>query len=396
VRPLNKNSKSPTKRPIRVLFVDDHLGFPGGVAHGVTTYHLNIQPAFDRSRVIPFMAILRPYHPAAKALAELGTDVIFFSREKWDPRALVDLIKLIHKLDIDVVHANGFKSHLLGRIAAMFTKTKVIIHLHFVYKPRPFWLSRILAKKTAKAITVSNVLRQQAVDDFAIPAERAQTIYNPIDVARFANPAVDARSRIRQEFELGETQSVITVCSRITTQPDKGQLASIRMFAKLCERPVDAVLMFVGDGPARSECEKLAQTLGVEDRVRFAGQRNDMPDILAAADIQLVPSMCEEAFSYVAIEPMCAKRPVIASNLGGTGEALGNGERGFLVNMKDVDSVVDVCERLITQPDIAEEKIERAWDFASKLTIDVHIKQLYDVYDDIVTNSSSNAIGNTK
>ena len=393
---MSKTSESPTKRPVRVLFVDDHLGFPGGVVHGCTTWHINIQPAFDRSRAITFIAILRSYHPAAKTLAELGVDVTFFGRAKWDPRALVDIIQLIHKLDIDVVHANGHKSHFLRRIAGMLTRAKVIIHLHRSYKPKPFWLSRILAKKTAKAITVSNVLRQQAIDDFAIPVERAQTIYLPIDVARFANPAMDARSRIRQEFELGETQSVITVCGRITTQPDKGQVAAIRMFAKLCERPVDAILMFVGDGPARSECEKMAQTLGIEDRVRFAGHRNDIPDILAAADLQLVPSIVEEAFAYVALEAMCAKRPVIASNVGGMGEVLGNGERGVLVNMKDVDSVVDVCERLITQPELAEKQIERAWDFVSKLTTDEHIKQLCDVYDDIVTNSPSNAIGNTK
>jgi glycosyltransferase involved in cell wall biosynthesis len=389
-------SKNSNKRSVRVLFVDDHLGFPGGVVHGVTTYHINIQPAFDRSRATPFVAILRSYHPAAKTLAELDTDVTFFSRKKWDPRALVDIIKLIHKLDIDVVHANGAKSHLLSRIAGVLTRTKVIIHLHFSYKPRPVWLCRILAKKTAMVITVSNVLRQQAVDDFAIPVERVRTIYLPIDIARFANPAIDARSRIRQEFELGEARSVITVCGRITTQPDKGPVAAIRMFAKLCERSVDAILLFAGDGPARSECEKLAQRLGIEDRVRFAGQRNDIPDILAAADIQLVPSIVEEAFGYAAIEAMCAKRPVIASNVGGLGEALGNGERGFLVNMEDVDSVVDVFERLIAKPSIADKKIECAWEFVSKLTTDEHIRQLYDVYDDIFTNSTCNANGNTR
>lgn len=390
---MNETSSSSNKRPVRVLFVDDHLGYPGGVVHGTTTYQINTLPAFDDSRVKPFLAILRSYHPAEKVLSECGVDVTFFNRAKWDPRALLDIIKLIRKLDIDVVQANGHKAHFLCRVAGMLTEAKIIIHLHFKYKPGPLWFNRILAKQTARAITVSNVLRQQAIGAFSIPAERAQTIYNPLDVARFANPSMGARSRIRQEFELGETAPVITVCGRITTRPDKGQLAAIRMFAKLSERQADVILMFVGDGLARAECEKLAQTLGLSDRIRFTGQRNDIPDILAAADFQLVPSIVEEAFPYVAIEAMCAKRPVIASNVGGAGEALGEGERGLLVNMNDVDTVVEACEKLITQPDVAATLVERGWDFASKLTIEEHIRQLYDVYDDILMNSSSNDPG---
>ncbi len=393
---MNETSGSSKKRPLKVLFVDDHLGYPSGVVHGTTTYQKNILPAFDNSRVKPFLAILRSYHPAEKVLAESGVEVTFFDRAKWDPRALIDIIKLIRKLDIDVVQANGHKSHFLCRLAGMLTGAKIIVHLHLIYKPGPVWLNRILAKKTARAIAVSNVLRRLAIDAFCIPAEHAQTIYNPLDVARFANPTEGARSRIRQEFDIGEKQPVITVCGRITTLPDKGQLVAIRMFAKLSERQTDVILMLVGDGPARAKCEKLAETLGLRDKVRFAGQRDDFPDILAATDVLLVPSIVEEAFGYVAIEAMCAKRPVISSNVGGMGEALGDGERGFLVNMSDIDNVVDVCEKLITQPDCATILLESAWNFASKLTIEEHVRQLYDFYDDILMEPPRNYVVDSK
>jgi len=66
------------------LFVNDHLGFSGGVVHGSATYLTNTLPAFDHSQVKPFLTILRSYHPAEKILRELGIDVTFFDRTKWD------------------------------------------------------------------------------------------------------------------------------------------------------------------------------------------------------------------------------------------------------------------------------------------------------------------------
>ena len=101
------------------------------------------------------------------------------------------------------------------------------------------------------------------------------------------------------------------------------------------------------------------------------------------------------AFGYVALEAMCAQRPVVASNVGGLGEVLDHGKRGVLVDMHDIDNVVAVCEKLITYPELIESPVARAWEFASKLTINEHLRQLCEVYDDILLNSPTQNLYNS-
>jgi hypothetical protein len=102
-------------RPLRVLFVQDHLGQTMGLVHGVTRYLVSTLPAFDRAAVEPVLCVLTPRHPLGAPMLEAeGIEPVFLAREKWDPRAVLDLIRLVRERHIDVVHVSGFKAPCSG------------------------------------------------------------------------------------------------------------------------------------------------------------------------------------------------------------------------------------------------------------------------------------------
>src|SRR5262245_39157242 len=106
-----------SRSPMRVLLVNDHLGYGDDVVHGVTRYFLNVLPRLKSSHVHASACFLRSPHASAKQLRDAGVEVTFLSRSKHDPRALTDLVALVRRSRTDILHLSGMKSILLGRLA---------------------------------------------------------------------------------------------------------------------------------------------------------------------------------------------------------------------------------------------------------------------------------------
>lgn len=377
---MNRNGT----RPIRVLFVNDHLGYPGGVVHGGGVYLTTLLQCFDRTEVVPAVAILRRYHPTAERLRNQGVSVTFFDRGKWDPRALFDLVRFTKQQRIELLHLNGMKSHFLGRLAAAALAVPAIIHLHFRYQPFPAFLQATLARHTALALSVSRILKNHAVEAFRMPPNKVRLVYNPLDVQRFSDPDANARISLRRELGLGEDQPVIAVIGRVVHQPEKGQKTLIRSMPEILSRHPNAVLTVVGDGDALPECRKIAEVIGVDGNIRFLGQRQDIPKILAMVDLVVVPSEQEEAFPYVILEAMSAGRPVIGSEIGGIPEALDNGSRGILVKPGDRRGFAAAICRLLDTPAAGDFYVARAKHYVQNFTVERHTAQLTEIYKTIV------------
>ncbi len=121
----------------------------------------------------------------------------------------------------------------------------------------------------------------------------------------------------------------------------------LRVMAALLARRPDAVLALVGDGPDLETCRALAADLGIEHATRFMGRRDDMPDVLAAIDVAAVPSVCDEGFSFVALEALAAGRPVVAFRSGGVPEMVQDEVSGIIVAMGDEAGLTDALARLV-------------------------------------------------
>jgi N-acetyl-alpha-D-glucosaminyl L-malate synthase BshA len=131
-------------------------------------------------------------------------------------------------------------------------------------------------------------------------------------------------------------------------RPVKRVQDCIRILAEV-RKKVKVKLVLVGDGPDRSDAERLARELGVFDCVRFLGKQSALPEILSTADIFLLPSQ-QESFGLSALEAMACEVPVVATNIGGIPEVVRHGETGYVAELGDVDRMARYCVELLSNP----------------------------------------------
>ena len=121
---------------------------------------------------------------------------------------------------------------------------------------------------------------------------------------------------------------------------------TLKIFAKVIEE-VPAKLVLVGDGPDRSECERLCRQLGICDNVKFLGKQDGLVEILNASDIFLIPSQ-SESFGLAALEAMACGLPVISSSVGGLPELVRHNETGYIAEIGDIDRMAKYTVDLLT------------------------------------------------
>jgi glycosyltransferase involved in cell wall biosynthesis len=182
---------------------------------------------------------------------------------------------------------------------------------------------------------------------------RIVVIRNGVDMARFGD--APAGERIRRELGIPATARVVMVVSRLARL--KGIEHFLETAAALKPRYPDVRFLIVGEtsppDPAYlQQLHELSRALSVADVVTFTGLRSDVPAVLGAADVAVMPSL-NEALSNVLLESMAAGAPVVATRVGGTPEALIDGETGLLVPPGDAGAIAGAVSRLLDDRDLA-------------------------------------------
>jgi sugar transferase (PEP-CTERM/EpsH1 system associated) len=200
---------------------------------------------------------------------------------------------------------------------------------------------RALAPLVTRFITVSRELQRWLTDEVGIRTEKVSTIHNGVDLRRFC--PMD-RGEARTRIGLPRHGRVIGTVGRL--DPVKDQASLIHAFAKLRPGHPDTRLLIVGDGPYRAELARLVRGYGVEDQVLLAGERQDIPVVLAAMDVFALPSIAE-GMSNTLLEAMASGLPAVATRVGGTAELLEDGKTGRLIERGDRAALEKVlCEYL--------------------------------------------------
>jgi glycosyltransferase involved in cell wall biosynthesis len=255
-----------------------------------------------------------------------------------------------------LVHFHFVRGHSPLVAAARLAGATVLVHDHLALgvsfrdlQPRQALVESIVqrAKQLRASIVNELVAAHIAVSDFVarslaqaefVPPQAIDIIEHGVDVAKLA--ATDGR-KVRQELGVG-ARSIVACASRMA--PEKGVDVLIRAFART---PGDALLVLAGGGPDVERCRELARELGVADRVRFLGLRNDVAAIFASCDIAVVPSRAPEAFGLAVIEAMAVGKPVIVSDAGAMPELVAHGAAGIVVPPANVDALADALGRLL-------------------------------------------------
>jgi glycosyltransferase involved in cell wall biosynthesis len=366
-------------RPLRVLCIKDRIAETGGSA-----YFLRTLPLLDPQRVQVTMLGLRPWDPMVQRFEAAGIRTQVLARSKWDPRSLMDVRQQIQIHDPDVMHLEGRKTLLVGRLAARQLGRATIVHFHEMLPLlRPMGtLQRQLASCTTQALAVSGAVRDFAIREFAIPPERIDVLYNGLDLHPYQTLGDEARARIRRELGIDDARPIIAMIGRVI-MANKGQDLMLRAMGAILERRPDAILAVVGDGPDLEACRTLALDLGVEHACRFMGHRHDVPDVLAAINVAAVPSMLGEGLPFVVLEAMAAGRPVVGFRIAGVPEMIQHDLSGFVVDRGDVAGLAHGVARLLEDGDLYRRMAARSRKRAQDFAMGPHVERLTTIYEDV-------------
>jgi glycosyltransferase involved in cell wall biosynthesis len=264
------------------------------------------------------VAVLTNPGTVAAALRADGFTVYDLAmRGNRDLAVLPRLARLIRKGGHQAVHTHLYRAGLYGRLAARLAGVRPVVATEHSLHPgviegRPATRgvrALYLAAERLGTVTVA-VSGQVAatLGEWGVPAHRVHLLPNGIEAARYRLPS-HVRPAVRAELGLPAQAFVVGGVGRLV--PGKRFGVLVDALAALCDRPGprDPWLLLVGAGPEREALAARAARLGVADRVRFTGERDDVPELLAAMDVLAAPS-AEETFGLTVLEGLAAGLPV--------------------------------------------------------------------------------------
>lgn len=295
----------------------------------------------------------------AKALPGVAVEIVpslgRAIRPFRDARALVELVRLLRRRRPSIVHTHSSKAGILGRWAAWLAGVPVIVHtIHgFGITPsQPAWLrvlliglERLTGLITTHWVAVADVNIAEGLRWKLFRRERVTVIRPGIDPRPFQAP-LSPQERDRVRVELGAASGDKLVGMVACLKPQKAPLDFVAVAARVCARQPAARFVLIGDGELRPAVEARIHAAGLEDRVRIAGWRRDVPTVMRALDAFLLTSHWE-GLARVLLEARAAAVPVVATRVGGAEEAITDGRHGRLCEAGDIEGLADrLCEVL--------------------------------------------------
>ena len=329
-----------------VLFLADKFGYPSGVSFGGTTYFVNVLPALAHAGVNLTACFLRDPHPAAQALRERGVQPRFLSVHKWNPWVAPAVARVARERDCGIIHAAGVKATIVARMAARIWPMRVLVHVHDLVHPGPILgaVQRSLSEPTDIGICVSKAVMVTTRDGYHVEPGRLRVVPNGLDLAKFRDVPPDCRARVRKALGIDPTRPILGMFARM--YPVKGHRVMLEMMREIAMSNPDALLLLAGDGPERQACERLVDDYQLRGRVMFLGQRDDIPRLLTAADLFLMPSE-SEGLPLAAIEAMAIGVPVVGFDVGGMSEVIEDDVDGYVVPAGDRRRFVGAVQTLL-------------------------------------------------
>ncbi len=255
-------------------------------------------------------------------------------------RARIQLAKYLRRNGVAIAHSFDFYSNLMLIPTAKLAGVPVVIgsqrqlgdlmswfrnaSQHALFR----WCDRIVCNSRAAATRLQQV---------GIRENKLVVIPNALPDALFA-PTVPALSPVTGGMR-------ITMVARMN-DPAKRHDVFLQAAARLLQKYPKLEFALVGDGPLRAGLEQMAANLGLAGRTNFLGDRRDVPAVLAASDISVLPSL-SESLSNAIMESMAAGVPVVACRIGGNDELIRHGENGFLVSAGNHTEMANAIEVLV-------------------------------------------------
>ncbi|MCS6806053.1 MAG: glycosyltransferase family 4 protein [Acidobacteriota bacterium] len=311
----------------------------------------------DRRRYRMYFGTLNPMAPWLRDEME-SQGVHCFScdarRRVQYPFALLRLARFLRRERIDILHTHLFEPSVIGLLAGTLAGTNLrIMTRHYsdyhtrINKRWHVRLDQMCTRLSHKVIAVSQHTADHMLAGEQAPPEKLHVVLNGIDFARVRLSDNYDRDRWRQEF-VEEGTHLLLIAARL--HPEKGYEYLFEAMAKLKHRFNGKIkLLVAGKGALLEHYQRMVCSLQCDDVVTFLGFRKDLPDVMAAVDLFVLPSVAE-AFGLVLAEALYLGTPVVATRVGGIPEIVDDGVDGVLVPPADSEALADAIAELLNDP----------------------------------------------
>jgi glycosyltransferase involved in cell wall biosynthesis len=260
------------------------------------------------------------------------------------------LKKVIERVKSDLVHSHGWDAAMIGALALSNSTLPHVIHIHTT----DIWLeSKKLKHQVRRALTrwmfnrpatrvvgVSDAVRRHWCRILDWPLQSFRVIQNGVDTGR-----------LQPSENTGQSNGALTIGVAARLQPNKGLEDLLCALAVLAKDNLQPVLLIAGEGGFRGALESRVEQLGLREQVKFLGFVQDMRGFYHRIDVAALPSLSGEGLPLFVLEAMSCGIPVVATDVGGTKEALRDGIDGFVVPPRQPYFLAASLRKLLQQPE---------------------------------------------
>lgn len=368
----------------RITYLIDSLGV-GGAERLLVTYLSCLKSMGFTVRVCTFA--VRNGNPIAADIQKLGVEVDLLPIPLLrDVSAFPRLVRYLRKHNTQLVHTQLEFADSWGTMAARVLGLPSVSTQHTLEDPvkgtkayRRLKVHRwVLRNLASKVIAVSEETRNHYLRVGKFPPDKIVTFYNGIDLTRFDQPDPEKRQAVRSALGIAENIPILTTVAVL--RPAKGIQFMLQALPKILQSVPDARYLIVGDGDHRDALVRIVEQNDLAKHVIFTGVRSDVPDLLAASDLFVLPTL-EDALPTVLMEAMASKVPIVASGVGGIPEMVKDGYNGLLVPAQDAEQLALACTKVLTDPKLAQQLRENGHQVAyQRYDIRKQAQELGDLY----------------
>ena len=349
---LNDRKLSAQRRPVLHLLT-------GRVFAGAEEHALSILTAIREYGFEPCLAapttLIAAMEPGLSAAGVKCLPLEFSSR--LDVLTGARLLRFLRRENIAILHCHLFTASLFGAGVARMAGVGAVLetcHGPEVWRMgkglrSSFWVDRQIGRMVDKYIAVSHAAAHHLTATKKVPKSKISVIHNGRDLDRFGPTDTQRRIATRAALGLRDEPAILTL-ARLDDQ--KGHRHLIDALAIAARHQPNLVALLAGEGALEHRLRAQCATLGLTDRVRFLGYRRDVPELLEAADMVVLPSLYE-GLPLVAIEALAAGRPMVATEVDGTPEVVIHERTGLLVPPANPVALAAAIERLLDNPELA-------------------------------------------
>jgi glycosyltransferase involved in cell wall biosynthesis len=298
------------------------------------------------------------------------------------------LYRYVSKNNLDVIHTHSSVDSWLGGVVGKLSGVPVIRTRHVSLPVNDFFPNHLLYSYIPqKILTSGNMISDIVKQVRCVDSNKVVSVPAGVDLRKFDSEI--SGEKIREELKVNSNQILIGKIGVIRGW--KGHNYFLEAIPLILKKIPNARFVIVGDGPGFKEIKSKVDLAGIDNQVDLLGHREDIPEIMAALDVQVLASFAGEGTPQVIPQAFAMRTPVVATKIASIPDLLGQGERGVLIEPENALSLAEGVLKIIRNSEIGSHLVENARSFCLKeLTVDKMMDSTIAIYEEVASSPQYN------